>query len=655
MPGGVVGRLGSLTTLRLPDRLLMPRRRLWLVALAVAALVATGGALQTWLVADDRIPFSSDQAVVGLMAMHILAGNGHPVFYFGATYGGSFEAHLLAAVFALVGPSIEAYRATMAGLTWLVIAGVTALTWRWFGRRAGLTALAYLCVPPFFFLYKGLTSDGAYDSVQLAAIGTIAAALWWDEALERHGSEWLPALLLGGFAGFGLWITPVCLPVSGAALAWLLVRRAPRPSLVTYPTMAAGALVGGFPWWVWNLRHGWASLKAAEMASVTVPSALKNIAVLAKDALAVLTGIGEPHQGILLAVPFRFAWLAMMVAVIVLLLPAARATWRGERRPRLLFLSLGVLCVAAAFSSRFSAVEPRYLVAFYVVVPPLLGIGVAAWSRTGYGRLSLAACLSVVFTVNLGSLAVAKQHRAIPKDADVTSSLDPLREMLLRENLRWVYANYWTSYRLAFESGGAIVATPIAGEDTVRIGQYLQEVQAAPDPAVVLQAPRQRCFERYLEETGLPFRRERVDGSSVFWGLPPATKEIIRRSASLPMPRDAYRVGWKMRRAPGALAAGSSGTAVVEYQNEGPCTWMHPVHVGIEWSPLAPGGSPRSDSDRALPNRRVGPGETVVLEVAVRAPTVPGRYRLQFDLVHEGVAWFSHHGAPTLAVDLDVT
>jgi hypothetical protein len=121
------------------------------------------------------------------------------------------------------------------------------------------------------------------------------------------------------------------------------------------------------------------------------------------------------------------------------------------------------------------------------------------------------------------------------------------------------------------------------------------------------------------------------------------------------MPRDAYRVGWKMRRAPGALVAGSSGTAVVEYQNEGPCTWMHPVHVGIEWSPLAPGGSPRSDSDRALPNRRVGPGETVVLEVAVRAPAVPGRYRLQFDLVHEGVAWFSHHGAPTLAVDLDVT
>src|SRR5581483_11339169 len=52
--------------------------------------------------------------------------------------------------------------------------------------------------------------------------------------------------------------------------------------------------------------------------------------------------------------------------------------------------------------------------------------------------------------------------------------------------------------------------------------------------------------------------------------------------------------------------------------------------------------------------RRVPPGERVTLEVRIRAPVPPGRYRLALDLVAEHRAWFGEVGAPGPDEELDV-
>lgn len=51
------------------------------------------------------------------------------------------------------------------------------------------------------------------------------------------------------------------------------------------------------------------------------------------------------------------------------------------------------------------------------------------------------------------------------------------------------------------------------------------------------------------------------------------------------------------------------------------------------------------DNDRFALPRDLAPGESVDVVVVARAPWEPGRYFLEFDLVHEGVGWFGHRGS----------
>jgi hypothetical protein len=66
--------------------------------LALGALVGVGLLARTWiLVAGGQ--FSSDEAVPGLMARHILTAHELPVFYWGQDYFGAAEAYLIAGLF----------------------------------------------------------------------------------------------------------------------------------------------------------------------------------------------------------------------------------------------------------------------------------------------------------------------------------------------------------------------------------------------------------------------------------------------------------------------------------------------------------------------------------------------------------------------------
>ena len=98
--------------------------------------------------------------------------------------------------------------------------------------------------------------------------------------------------------------------------------------------------------------------------------------------------------------------------------------------------------------------------------------------------------------------------------------------------------------------------------------------------------------------------------------------------------------------------AGAVCGAAVELANKGTLGWEERVFLAYHWLDLL--GNPIVwDGIRTAPPR-LRPGERATVQARVRAPIPPGPYRLAFDLVSEGRAWFSELGDAPLTIDVEV-
>jgi peptidoglycan hydrolase-like amidase len=108
--------------------------------------------------------------------------------------------------------------------------------------------------------------------------------------------------------------------------------------------------------------------------------------------------------------------------------------------------------------------------------------------------------------------------------------------------------------------------------------------------------------------------------------------------------------GYGPTTSPATVVPGAEVPIQVTLRNTGLEAWPaagdHPVHVSYHW--LARDGTPVVwDGARNALAHDVAPGAALQLAVAVRAPSVEGDYLLVWDLVQEGVGWFSGHGVTT--------
>ncbi|MCD4673040.1 MAG: hypothetical protein K8R77_10285, partial [Anaerolineaceae bacterium] len=95
----------------------------------------------------DVIPFNSDEAIVALMARHILQGE-RPVFFYGQVYMGSLDAFMVAGGFAVFGQHVWVIRLVQALLYAGVILSTAWVAQLIFGKyKNGWVAACFLAVP----------------------------------------------------------------------------------------------------------------------------------------------------------------------------------------------------------------------------------------------------------------------------------------------------------------------------------------------------------------------------------------------------------------------------------------------------------------------------------------------------------------------------
>lgn len=108
---------------------------------------------------------------------------------------------------------------------------------------------------------------------------------------------------------------------------------------------------------------------------------------------------------------------------------------------------------------------------------------------------------------------------------------------------------------------------------------------------------------------------------------------------------------------PAEVNAGEVINVTLRLRNEGSKTWVaggnNPVRVGFHWYLNGQNVLVREDYRATLP-QDVGPRQEVTVTAKAMAPDTAGRYVLQWDLVEEGITWFSARGSHPLELQVEV-
>ncbi len=101
-----------------------------------------------------------------------------------------------------------------------------------------------------------------------------------------------------------------------------------------------------------------------------------------------------------------------------------------------------------------------------------------------------------------------------------------------------------------------------------------------------------------------------------------------------------------------ASAGGSAVTIPVALMNTGSLTWDPALKFALAYHVSNAAGTVVWNGARTQLAGQIAPGQTVTVNAQVTVPAQPGVYTVQFDLVQEGVTWFSGQAVPMAGVTL---
>ncbi len=512
----------------------LPRRDL-LALLLLAAVV------RLLILASGSVSFHADEAVVGLMARHILDG-ARPTFFYGQAYMGSLDAWLIAGGFRLLGESVLTIRLVQTALYLAGLAVGYALLWRLSERRllAAVGGLA-LALPTVNVMLYTTATLGGYN--ELLLLGHLTLLLAYEVAGRFPRSAWRWGLL-GLVVGLGWWthglIVISALPAA-AFILWRLWRlRTLRRSLPYLLLALAGLVIGSAPWWVFDLNSGGAAVAtfltnrqtgAFEGIGIPyVPPGERALGLLLVGVPA-LVGMRFPWSGSAFVVPVGGLVMVIYVAAVIRLLRGANPFLPGARA---LLLGMWALFALIFVASTFGA-DPtgRYFLPLALPLAALLGALVESLPRR---TLALAAAALVLGYQTAGLMAAALTPPGYTTQFDAVSHIPNTHDaeliaFLEAHGLTRGYSSYWTAFRLAFLSGERLIysaALPYKEDLSYnpadnRYPPYAEAVAQAENPAVITAnlPPLDARLRRTWDESGTTYQTHSIGPFTIYHDFQP--------------------------------------------------------------------------------------------------------------------------------------
>ncbi|WKZ56224.1 MAG: hypothetical protein QY326_05660 [Bdellovibrionota bacterium] len=486
----------------------------------------------------------SDEAIVGLMAKHVLEGGPIPTFYYGQHYMGSLEPLLVAAVGWMLGLDNIALKLVPLLFSLALVPLVFLIANECDGKRAGLVAALLTAAAPQSLLVWSTKARGGF--IEIVVIGALALLIALRALRAREVS--VHCIAAAFLLGLGWWVNnQIVYFFAPVGLAFLL--RIYPDGLAALCSQFLRALcaflVGSAPYWMYNLQNDFASLGI--LNSAPPGQVMEHLTGALTVSLPMLLGAKNfwdeadlfPFSTILV-----LSLYALVFAVAVLRslgkLGTMRSHTQGVASLLVLLLPLGALAIFSLSRFGYLVQAPRYLLPIYVGLYVLFGIGVAPLFRR-MPRLATS-LMTLLVVLNLFSSYPGK--RAIPGEPFVFAGQrvardhSELLDWLQERGIAWVRTNYWIGYRLAFESQERVRFRVFQAPFEERIPEYRLASASIPlEQMPLILVPAQAVLiEPGLEALGIAFSRIELSGYVVLYDL--ARSTVPMRS----LPREAVSI-----------------------------------------------------------------------------------------------------------------
>lgn len=368
-----------------------------------------------------------DYAVVVQMARHIAAGTDFPVFFYGQAYMGSLEPSVSALLVFLFGPSPFIICLGTALVSFLLLLVIFRTALKISGCLAACVATSLCIMGPMGYFHYMCSPRGGYALCLLLTTLLLQMGCFVGVAKPENWKQELKAYLALGFvAGLGFWNFWLVIPAIATVGIILLLRLRFRLFrwCVWVPGLT-GFLLGSLPWWIWNVRHSWASLESSSVAG-NMRLYVEMAKTMFNDRIPTLIGFSVVKSPAVQTLVFAFIiFLGFLPFLFILTKKRRSEASPVQRLSAVVFVYLALFTLAFATSNFASIRSPRYMLPLVPVFAIWAGCGIgelyaklkAAQSTKANVALGIVlgtSLLSVVFLVFLSFLTI-KVHRLHPR------------------------------------------------------------------------------------------------------------------------------------------------------------------------------------------------------------------------------------------------
>jgi 4-amino-4-deoxy-L-arabinose transferase-like glycosyltransferase len=411
-----------------------------------------------WLAAG-AVPFNGDEAIVALMARHILRGE-RPVFFYGQAYLGATDAWLVAASFSIFGENIFAVRVVHIVLFAGVVFTTYLLARRYLHSEWGArAAMLWLALPPTMLtLYTTATLGGYTETLLFGNILLLMADGRWLLADRLRAGRWL---LFGVIAGFAFYTFPLIL-IYLVPIGLLLLYRLRLKAWREYAIALAGFALGSLPWWWALIQSG--GVLIAELTGSAVAGTVESFGALSGPLIRVLNFFlfgTSAWWGL------RYPWSAEVVLPV--LGAAAFVFYLGalgyavKRGPRVLWGMIVTLLATFLLTPFGGDPSGRYFLPLYVPLAIFTAMLLQGFRKQNVIVASLLLTLLIGYNIAGTWAAAAKNPPGITTQFDPVTWIDhahdqELIDFLLEHGETRGYTTYWVQTPIAFLSNERIIS-----------------------------------------------------------------------------------------------------------------------------------------------------------------------------------------------------